>query len=122
MAATRFTAGNVGGEGVATLHDQLARYGFTISPEEKKRRLYGSSTRKAVSEFQKAKGLPVTGVVDSMTARRLGVSSPADVSAEPASTAPVPFAGSPARAAEQPAPKSASASEETTAASFAPDG
>ena len=57
------------GPSVAALQEALTLLEFTITPAEKTAQLYGPSTRQAVRQFQTARQLPVTGVVDEATAR-----------------------------------------------------
>src|SRR2546421_4002189 len=67
MELSRLRVGD-SGEIVAQLHEVLAFHGVEVSPEERKRRFFGPSTRDAVREFQKQHGLEVTGEVDEATA------------------------------------------------------
>ena len=56
---------------VANLHEALVFLGSTIADTEKTNQRYGASTRAAVTKFQTAHNLPVTGTVDEATARAI---------------------------------------------------
>ena len=53
---------------VADLHEALTRLGFSIDAGERSSRRFGSSTRAAVSVFQRKGGQSATGIVDDSTA------------------------------------------------------
>jgi hypothetical protein len=59
---------NMRGEEVATLHQALQALGLAVDPEDAEARRFGRSTRDAVAEFQKARGLEPSGEVDEKTA------------------------------------------------------
>ena len=71
---------NMKSEKVQKLQKNLAWLGYTIHNEEYASQFYGKTTREAVRKFQKDHILPVTGKVDSATAkvinRELGKSNP----------------------------------------------
>jgi hypothetical protein len=52
MEFKRLRVGDSGDE-VAALHERLNLHGANVSPEEQKRKFFGPSTRRALSEFQK---------------------------------------------------------------------
>src|SRR5437016_3488820 len=56
------------GEDVASLHNQLLNMGGSIDAAELTMKLFGTTTRRQVLEFQKRTALPPTGVVDEDTA------------------------------------------------------
>ncbi|MBK9316766.1 MAG: peptidoglycan-binding protein [Acidobacteria bacterium] len=56
MELPRLKVGDSGDE-VARLQDRLELHGMEVSPEERKRRFFGPSTREAISGFQKAHGI-----------------------------------------------------------------
>jgi hypothetical protein len=62
--------GMTGGQ-VPELHDALTRLGFGIPENEHRERSFGTGTSLAVSQFQSARGLPETGIVDQHTATAL---------------------------------------------------
>ncbi|MGH3297553.1 MAG: peptidoglycan-binding domain-containing protein, partial [Trebonia sp.] len=74
------------GEPVAQLHAALAEGGYQLPPAEVARRFFGPGTLAAVRAVQRARGLTVTGMVDSATQ--------AAVTALRASQAPPEAAGS----------------------------
>src|SRR5262249_5790343 len=55
------------GDDVKLLHAELRELGFGVDSDELDKRLFGKSTLAAVKAFQKAGGLPQTGVVDEKT-------------------------------------------------------
>jgi len=88
MELSRLRVGD-SGEIVAQLHEVLAFHGVEVSPEERKRRFFGPSTRDAVREFQKQHGLEVTGEVDEATAAALSGATLASRRAPLSGTSPV---------------------------------
>lgn len=66
MPAPKLSVGDVGDD-VALLHENLTRSGFSVSPEEVKRKFFGPSTRAAVTDLQNAASVEVTGHVDDVT-------------------------------------------------------
>ena len=66
MPSQKLSVGDVGDD-VAQLHQNLARSGFSVSPEEVKRKFFGPSTRAAVSELQSANLVEATGHIDDAT-------------------------------------------------------
>jgi acetolactate synthase-1/2/3 large subunit len=97
MPNTPLSVGTYGGE-VSRLQEALVADGFQISASEISRRFFGPSTRRAVQQFQQARGLAVSGAVDAATAGALS----AGVSSKPApggADAPVPAWSSSARSA-----------------------
>ncbi|MBW4660244.1 MAG: peptidoglycan-binding protein [Drouetiella hepatica Uher 2000/2452] len=59
------------GNDVTRLHEQLAVHGVEVSAEESKRNFFGPSTREAVREFQKARGIDPSCEVCKQTAALL---------------------------------------------------
>jgi len=59
------------GQDVALLQSELAALHFSIAPTEIGDTSFGTTTRQAVLDFQKAQGLPTTGIVDEATATRI---------------------------------------------------
>ncbi|MGH9958284.1 MAG: peptidoglycan-binding domain-containing protein, partial [Pyrinomonadaceae bacterium] len=59
------------GDEVARLHKRLELHDVGVSPEERKRKFFGPTTREAVCECQKRHGLEVTGEVNESTAAAL---------------------------------------------------
>lgn len=58
------------GEEVKRIQERLVIHGYKVSVDE----IYGPKSAKAVQNFQKAKGLPVTGIVDDATMEALNKS------------------------------------------------
>ncbi|WP_442939227.1 peptidoglycan-binding domain-containing protein [Nostoc sp.] len=81
MKPLRLKTGDLGDD-VARLHEQLALYGVDVSPEERKRKFFGPSTREAVRVFQRTHGLDPSGEVCNQTAALLS-SPPLGVSTVP---------------------------------------
>src|SRR6266567_8892175 len=104
MELSRQRVGDSGDMG-ARLHEVLALQGVEVSPEERKRRFFGPSTREAVREFQQQHGLPVSGAVDEHTVSALSaaiaalnaqipqftVSTPSAADAPPPASLATPF-------------------------------
>src|SRR6478752_160846 len=65
MPAPKLSVGDFGEE-VAQLHQNLTQSGFSVSPEEVKRKFFGPSTRAAVSELQSANNMEATGHADEL--------------------------------------------------------
>ncbi|MCI0721217.1 MAG: peptidoglycan-binding protein [Acidobacteria bacterium] len=90
MELPKLKVGDSGDE-VARLQDRLEFHGVEVSPEERKRRFFGPSTREAISGFQKAHGIDPSCEVCEKTAVLLSgppetvVFAP-DVKPAPAST------------------------------------
>lgn len=61
------------GEEVAALHKKLAKLGFKVPSDERKKKYFGKATREAVSEFQKKYNMKITGIVDEKTAELMAV-------------------------------------------------
>src|SRR5437016_544707 len=59
------------GDDVTRLHENLKTQGFSVSPEEERRKFFGPATRETIWEFQKQHQLEVTGAVDQKTALAL---------------------------------------------------
>ena len=59
------------GQDVALLQSELAALHFSIASTEISDTSFGTATRQAVIDFQKAQGLPTTGIVDEATATRI---------------------------------------------------
>ena len=76
MAIGKLTAGAFGDE-VQDLHSKLRQRGVDVPAAEAERRFFGPGTREAVTTFQRANGLKVTGVVDAATEAALGGASAA---------------------------------------------
>jgi peptidoglycan hydrolase-like protein with peptidoglycan-binding domain len=74
MELSRLRVGD-SGDIVARLHEVLALQGVEVSPEERKRRFFGPSTREAVREFQQQHGLPVSGALDEQTASAMSAAT-----------------------------------------------
>ncbi len=72
MVNKNLAVGAFGGE-VTDLHGKLAAQGFDIPPAELDRQFFGPATRDAVRKSQQDQGLPVTGIVDSQTATKIGL-------------------------------------------------
>ncbi|HZR39088.1 MAG TPA: peptidoglycan-binding protein, partial [Ktedonobacteraceae bacterium] len=62
---------NQQGRDVALLQSRLITMGYTIATSEILSEHFGESTQRTVRHFQQAKGLPATGIVDSMTAQSI---------------------------------------------------
>uniref|UniRef100_UPI00356AB55D neuraminidase-like domain-containing protein n=1 Tax=Fodinibius sp. TaxID=1872440 RepID=UPI00356AB55D len=62
---------NLENDNVGTLQEALDDLGYDIDTKERSQMKFGTSTRKAVREFQKKEGLEVTGDVENKTAHRL---------------------------------------------------
>lgn len=56
------------GASVSMLHTALQQQGLNVPDSEVKQAAYGTGTKKAVQQFQKANNLPVTGKIDATTA------------------------------------------------------
>jgi peptidoglycan hydrolase-like protein with peptidoglycan-binding domain len=59
---------NMTGPDVALLHSELGQLGYTVPPPETRRQFFDPITLQSVQDFQRKRGLPVTGVVDPPTA------------------------------------------------------
>ncbi|MGH7845743.1 MAG: neuraminidase-like domain-containing protein [Candidatus Binatia bacterium] len=59
------------GEDVKLLQDELKQLGYVIAPQEIRDGRFGASTRKAVLDFQKKRGMNGSGVVDQQAAREI---------------------------------------------------
>jgi len=59
---------DLSGDDVRLLHSELAQLGLAVPDAERLRAFFGPGTRDAVINFQTAKRLPITGVVDAATA------------------------------------------------------
>src|SRR6266567_3289763 len=70
MELSRLRVGD-SGDIVARLHEVLALQGVEVSPEERKRRFFGPSTREAVREFQRTHYITPSGEVDAHTANAM---------------------------------------------------
>lgn len=57
------------GDDVQLLHARLIKLGFNLASEELKQKLFGETTRVAVSSFQKKHGLEASGMVDEACAK-----------------------------------------------------
>jgi len=57
------------GPRIKTLHDELSVLGSTLAAGERRTKVFGSTTRRAVTEFQTQVGVEPTGVVDQVTGR-----------------------------------------------------
>ena len=79
MAIGKLTAAASGDE-VQDLHSKLRQRGFDVPAAEVERRFFGPGTREAVTTFQRANGLKVTGAVDAATEAALGGASAAQAS------------------------------------------
>ena len=55
---------NMKGEDMKVLHGELRKLGYTIPDDELAEQRFGQETRKAARDFQKQRGLEITGVVD----------------------------------------------------------
>src|SRR6266567_5705864 len=75
MELSRLRVGD-SGDIVARLHEVLTLQGVEVSPEERKRRFFGPSTREAVREFQQQHGMSVSGAVDEQTAKAMSAATP----------------------------------------------
>jgi peptidoglycan hydrolase-like protein with peptidoglycan-binding domain len=81
MAQERVLSIQMQGDDVQLLHTRLLKLGFTIASDEIKQKLFGETTRIAVSAFQKKHGLKASGVVDEACADLIASSAAATVSA-----------------------------------------
>src|SRR5260370_25768382 len=59
------------GDDVRLLHNELAQIGLAIPDAERQKAIFGPQTLAVVTGFQKARGLPATGVVDAVTAKTI---------------------------------------------------
>jgi hypothetical protein len=67
---------------VAVLQSELVQLGYSIPATETGTQLiFGTGTQQAVQDFQRKRGLPVTGVVDQVTAKRINAAVDAIVPA-----------------------------------------
>ncbi|MCI0723916.1 MAG: peptidoglycan-binding protein, partial [Acidobacteria bacterium] len=57
------------GEDIRLLQSELQQLGYNLPSKETEEALFGEATYEAVRDFQRTRGLPVTGVVDEHTAR-----------------------------------------------------
>src|SRR4051812_7306941 len=57
---------------VALLHSELRRLTLVVPLRESSNRWFGPDTRRAVEQFQRGQDIPVTGLVDEVTAAKLG--------------------------------------------------
>src|SRR4051812_42447202 len=64
------------GDEIAALHRALKEHGAVVAADEQGERRYGTSTRKAVSWFERHVGLAPTGRPDEETLDRLGIDLP----------------------------------------------
>jgi glycosidase len=76
------------GEEVKDLHRNLAKQGFAIPASEVNRAFFGPLTRDAVIQWQRAHGLPATGIVDERTNATLEA-APQSGSAQPQDSGPI---------------------------------
>jgi len=79
------------GDMVARLHEVLTLHGLEVSPEERKRRFFGPSTREAVRKFQRTHGIDPSGEVSEQTVTLLisQMAAPPSVKLTPTLTLPV---------------------------------
>src|SRR5262245_39736855 len=70
MADRHLTNGAIG-EDVAALQRNLARLGFDVSANERRDQLFGATTTRAVTEFQRSYGLRATRTIDPATVAAL---------------------------------------------------
>lgn len=59
------------GDDVALLQRKLGQLGYNLAPSEIEGRIFRNTTREAVLDFQRKRGLEATGVVDEHTARQI---------------------------------------------------
>jgi glycosidase len=76
------------GEQVKNLHRNLSKHGLRIPSSEVSRTFFGPGTRDAVVRWQRAHGLPVTGIVDEVTNATLET-APQPASIQPQGPGPV---------------------------------
>jgi peptidoglycan hydrolase-like protein with peptidoglycan-binding domain len=71
---SRVLSSGMQGDDVRELHDELERLDIFIPPGERNNALFGSATKKAVMNLQRARFSEnrVTGIVDQATANLLG--------------------------------------------------
>ena len=62
---------NMTGADVALLQSELAQLGYAIAMPETGQHVFGSTTLQAVQDFQRKRGLAVTGIVDPITAKAI---------------------------------------------------
>jgi hypothetical protein len=62
---------DLSGEDVRLLHNELTQIKLVIPDAERQKALFGPGTRDVIAQFQKERGLPVTGVVDAVTAKAI---------------------------------------------------
>jgi hypothetical protein len=70
MNSQRLCVGDFG-EDVACVQEALAKHGIEVSPDERKRRFFGPTTREAVGTFQKKFGIEPTCEICESTAQKL---------------------------------------------------
>ena len=107
MSGTSLSVGMFG-EAIKALQRQLQQNGLSIPGAEVARTFFGPATRQAVLQFQRANGLPASGVVDENTAKLLASGDPAPAAngpdpAAPTLGAPVPQIAAAAETAKPPA-------------------
>jgi glycosidase len=76
------------GEEVKNLHRNLAKQGFAIPSSEVDRAFFGPGTRDGVIQWQRAHGLPATGIVDERTSAALEAAPRSD-SVQPQYVGPI---------------------------------
>src|SRR5438309_10160661 len=76
------------GDAVRNLHRSLTKHGLGVPSSEVERAFFGPATRDAVLQWQRNRGLPVTGIVDEQTNATLET-APQPASVQPQNTGPV---------------------------------